>query len=1103
MGEFDGTQRVQTTALITGVAGQDGALLAALVAADGHRVVGVVRPGTRNAAAAIAQGVNILEANLCDAATVDDLLAQHDPAAVYHLAAFHHSSQEPERSAALEAKEAMIRDNFLTTRTLALALARRRSAAHLVFASSSQIFSASSGMLRCDESTARNPGSFYGLCKSWSMDLLRFLRQESNMRFSSAILFNHESPHRAPRFVTRKISIAAARAKLGLPVNLELLNIGARVDWSDARDVVQALRLMAGAETPADYVVASGTLHSVRELLETAFGHVGLDWRRYAKYAEERDEPALVGDSTALRTRLGWKPVFDFRATIGSMVEHDLRLAVNPEPGPGETEVKHLIELFSDHRHAEAEALARRMIQSWPDHAVGWKALGTALAPQQRLAEALTVMRKTVELLPSDAEAHNNLGIVLTELGSLSEAEASCRRAIELAPGYFEAHNNLGNVLRALGRSEEAVRCHRRALEIRPDEPVAHNGLGNALRELGRLDEAANCYRRAAELKPDYHVAHHNLGNTLQALGHLDEAVRCFQTSLEIKPEAYELHDHLGNLLQRLGRMDEAVRCHRRALEIRPDCAPAHNHLGNALEPLGRLREAERCYRRALELNPDFHEAHCNLGNVLGSYGDFDEAIASYRRALSIKPDFAIAYNNLGNALQGLGRLTEAEASYRRALELAPDYYEAQGNLLFTLNYHPDRSAAEVFAAYREMDAHFGLPLRSHWRPHENERAPLKRLRVGYVSPDFRIHSCRHFIEPLLEHHAKSALEVFAYSDVPVEDEVTARMKSRVDAWVMTVGMSDAQMADRIRADRIDILVDLAGHTRGNRLRVFARKPAPVSVTHLQGFGATTGLSAIDWCLADPLVVPEGSEQLFSERPWRMSHCLVYRPPEGMGVVSPLPAIPSGRVVFGTLTRAVRINHRMIAAWSEILLRVPGARMIIDSTSFRKPGACQSVASQFAARGIGGERLGIGFHSPPWDLLRAIDITLDCFPHNCGTTLFESLCMGVPFVTLAGRPSVGRLGSSIAATAGHAEWIAASEAEYVEQAVALAADLPRLAELRARLRADMQGSPLMDEAGYARELEAAYREMWRRWCAGMPPAAYDAAALKQARRNEG
>jgi predicted O-linked N-acetylglucosamine transferase (SPINDLY family) len=716
------------------------------------------------------------------------------------------------------------------------------------------------------------------------------------------------------------------------------------------------------------------------------------------------------------------------------------------EPKPQEIET--LGALLTGARYTEALTLAQTMTARFPLFGPGWKALGVVFKQMGRSADALAPMQTAAALLPGDPEAHSNLGVTLQELGRLDEAEASYRRALEIKPDYAEAHYNLGVTFQELGRLDEAEASYRRVLRIRPDSVEAHSNLGNTLNDLGRLDEAEASYRRALQIRPDNAEAHYNLGFTLQ----------------------------------KQGRLDEAAASYRRALQIRPDNAEAHNDLGNTFNDL-RLDEAEASYRRALQLKPDFPKAHNNLGIALQGLGRLAEAVASYRRALELKPDFAEAHSNLGTTLQDLGRLSEAEASYRRALELKPDYREAHSNLLFMLNYHPDRSAEEVFSAYRQFDDRLGRPLRSQWRPHGNDRLPSRRLRVGYVSPDFRRHTCRHFIEPLLDHHDISVVEVFAYAEVGAEDEVTARMKTRVEHWVPTVGMSDAQLADRIRADRIDILVDLAGHTRGNRLLAFARKPAPVSVTTL-GYGYTTGLSAIDWYLTDPYAAPEGSDHLFSERPWRISQCLAYRPAEAMGAVSPLPAIERGHVTFATLTRAVRINHRTVKVWSEILHRVPGSVLWMDSGNFRDAGLCQSLARQFANCGIDAERLQMGFHSPPWDLLREVDITLDCFPHNSGTTLFESLYMGVPFISLAARPSVGRLGSSILANAGHAEWIAASEEEYVDKAAALAADLPRLAEIRQRLRAQMQASALMDEAGYVRKVEAAYREMWRRWCAG-------------------
>ncbi|MDP1774190.1 MAG: tetratricopeptide repeat protein, partial [Methylobacter sp.] len=448
------------------------------------------------------------------------------------------------------------------------------------------------------------------------------------------------------------------------------------------------------------------------------------------------------------------------------------------------------------------------------------------------------------------------------------------------------------------------------------------------------------------------------------------------------------------------------------------------------------------------------------------------------RRALQIKPDYAEAHSNLGNTLKDLGQLDEAEASYRRALQLKPNFETAFSNLLFTLNYHPDKSGEEIFEVYRDYDAQFCLPYHSQWQPHGNDPEPSRRLKVGYVSPDFRQHSVRHFLEPLLAHHDKQAVEVYAYADLAREDALTARYKTYVDQWIPTRGLSDAVLSERIRADGIDILVDLAGHTAQNRLQVFARKPAPVSVSWL-GYGCTTGLTAIDYYLGDEASTPYGCEKVFSEQPWRIElPSFVYRPEEGVGEVTALPALERGYVTLGTLTRAVRINYRTLRVWAELLKRIPGSRLVIDSGSFKSPLMQERLAEEFVARGIGRERLEIGYHSPPWDTLRGIDIMLDCFPHNSGTTLIESLYMGLPFVTLAGRPSVGCLGKMVLEGLGHPEWVAGSEEEYIDIAVGLASDLGRLAQLRAGLRDEMRASALMDERAFARKVENAYREMW-------------------------
>ena len=634
------------------------------------------------------------------------------------------------------------------------------------------------------------------------------------------------------------------------------------------------------------------------------------------------------------------------------------------------------------------------------------------------------------------------------QAGRLSEAEALYRQILQAQPNHADALHLLGVIAHQVGKHEIAVQYITRAIALNPTVAEYHSNLGTVYRARGKLEEAVVHYRQALALRPAYAMAHNNLGTAFSEQGKLEEAVVQY----------------------------------RQALALQPAFAEAYNNLGVVLKEQGKLEEALACCRQARALSPTLVAAHNNLGIVLTAQGKLEEAVAAYRRALEIQSDYAEVHNNLGMVLSMQSKLEEAEAAYRRALAIKPDYAEAHGNLLFVLTYDPDKSGEEIFAAYREYDTRFGLPHRRHWRPHCNNRDATRRLKVGYVSSDFCTHPVRHFLEPLLTHHDKRAVEVYAYAEGVREDAVTERYKRYVDHWAPTRGLTDDALAERIRADEIDILVDLTAHTGENRLFVFARKPAPLSMSWL-GDGYTTGLTAIDYFLTDEVCAPPGSDSLFAEVPWRLATpgC-AYRPAEGMGGISPLPALTKGYVTFGTLTRPVRVNHRTIRVWAALLKRVRGSRLVIDSRNFKEAAMQDALAEKFAAHGIGREQLEIGCHSPPWEVLRNMDIGLDCFPHNSGTTLFETLYMGVPFVTLKDRPSVGRLGSMILEGVGHPEWIAGTEDDYVEIAVALATDLTKLAALRAGLRDEMKVSPLMDEPGFARKVESAYREMWTRWC---------------------
>ena len=734
----------------------------------------------------------------------------------------------------------------------------------------------------------------------------------------------------------------------------------------------------------------------------------------------------------------------------------------------------------------DAVACYRRALELQPDYAEAHNNLGNALKGQGHLDEAAVCFRRALELQPDYAKAHNNLALVFQEQGHLDEAVACCRRALKLQPDMAEAHNNLGVALLGQRKLDEAVACHRRALELVPDYPEALANLGNALQDQGKLDEAVACYRRALELQPHFAGAHNNLGFALQQQGRLDEAVACYCRAVQRKPNYPEALNNLGATLQRQRKLDDAVACYRRAVELKPDMAEAHYNLSNAFRTQGYLDEAIASSRRALVLKPDMAEAHNNLGLALQEQGKLDEALASCRRAVELKPDFVDAHSNLGNVLKDQGKVDQAIACYRRALELQPHFADVHSNLLVTLQYQAGVTSSELAAAHAEYDRLHARPLRTAWPPHANVRDPERMLRVGFVSPDFGRHPVGYFLIRCLENFDRGQCETVCYSDRVILDDLTARLRAAAALWRDVGGSSDEQLAAAILADRIDILFDLAGHTARNRLPVFARKPAPLQVTWA-GYMGTTGLTAIDYILADRHEIPPGAEAHYCEQVLRMPDGYVcYDPPGYAPPVSPLPALAAGCVTFGCFNNPTKIGARVIEVWAEILRRLPQSRLVLKYKGLNDLSVAAGVAAEFAGHGIDPQRVACLGRSPHAELLaeyHRVDLALDPFPYNGGLTTCEALWMGVPVITCPGETFAGRHSLSHLANVGLTETVARDLDEYVALAVSWAGDLPRLAALRGGLRQRMAASPLCDGRRFAANLTTVLRDIWRQWIA--------------------
>jgi len=664
------------------------------------------------------------------------------------------------------------------------------------------------------------------------------------------------------------------------------------------------------------------------------------------------------------------------------------------------------------------------------------------------------------------------------------EAIKRFKRALELAPDNPEALYGLGNAAQDQGRHQDAIGFYEKALEHKPDWADAHYNLANALRACVKLPEAMLEYERALALKPDHVAALINLGNTYQDLKRRDDAVASYRRAVEVSPDQAFALNNLGSALREAGEFDESIRVLRRAVELMPEYPEAHYNLGNALHSKGKLEEAVASFRKALEFRPDSHDTLNNLGNALEDLGRLDEAIEYYDRAMAQRPDSVEALSNTGNVMTALGNLDEAIRKYRRALELRPEASTVRSSLAFAINYSDQATAQEVFDVHREWQIHHAAPLAEKIKPHRNRVKADRRLRIGYVSGDFRQHSVAFFIGGVIAAHDHRTFEIFCYYTRAAQDPITDQIRKAADQWRDVAGMADDRLADRIREDEIDILVDLAGHTAHNRLLMFAQKPAPVQITYL-GYPNTTGLDAMDYRITDALADPPGeTEAYYSEKLIRLPDAFFcYRPARSATPVGPLPARNCGYVTFASLNNFAKVTPRVLELWAQILAGTPQSRLVMVAPDH--PDVRLRVTDALARAGVEADRaefLRRQTMAEYYKLYGRLDIALDPFPFNGHTTTCDCLWMGVPVVSLVGKTAAGRAGVSVLTNMGLEELLAETPEQYVKVAIDLAGDLPRLAKLRAGLRPRMQKSGLMDSRPFTRKLEAAYRQAWRNWC---------------------
>lgn len=669
------------------------------------------------------------------------------------------------------------------------------------------------------------------------------------------------------------------------------------------------------------------------------------------------------------------------------------------------------------------------------------------------------------------------------QAGQLREAETIYRQVLGMYPAHPDALHLLGQLCAFTGRAGEAIDLLRCAVEAGPADAQFCLSLANALASQQQLEEAALFYRRAIERKPEFPEAYNNLGGVLSLLGRFDESLSAYQTAIALRPGYVDAHANLGLLFMRFGKLNEATDAFQKAIELDPKRASSHHNLAIALMLPGKFDDALAAIDRAVELAPQAAILHSLRGELLRRLDRVDEAIAECRKATELDPNLADTFANLGNVLMDV-ELRESILQFQRSVQVNPNFSELHSNLLLALHYDSRQTPQAILPVHRAWAQRHAEPLTRASLPHRSPGpdAAENVLTIGYVSPDFRDHPIARFLRPILQSHDHAKFRIVCYSDVQSEDDVTRDFRSRADLWRDVKAMDDAPVARLIREDEVDILVDLALHTARNRLLVFARRPAPIQVTYL-AYPGTSGMSAMDYRLTDPHLDPPGNEKFYTEKSLALSRTYwCYSAPGEAPQVASLPALSNGYVTFGSLNRLAKVSDECLATWAKILAAVPNSRLMMHARQGRY---LDRLRAFFTRENVSSDRIIFLPHQSQeryFATYNQIDIALDPFPYGGGTTSCDAMWMGVPMITCAGTLAVHRAGVSLLNNLGMPQLIADDDAAYVDRAVQLASDLPRLGNLRETLRERMRSSPLMDAVSFTRDLEEAYRKMWRDWC---------------------
>jgi protein O-GlcNAc transferase len=668
--------------------------------------------------------------------------------------------------------------------------------------------------------------------------------------------------------------------------------------------------------------------------------------------------------------------------------------------------------------------------------------------------------------------------------GRPAEAYALCEQVLAQDPEHAEALFLLGLLDLEAARPERAVERLEHAVRLAPQSALYLTNLGLARAKLGQLVESAEALAHAVRLAPELTAALRNLGLVLCDLGDFVGGLEWLERASAREPKSAAARCLVAKALVRAGRVGEAMAHFERALSLSAQQAELCLDFLPRLAQGGYLAQAAEVAGRAVRLSPTLARAHVALGRAEAARSKDTEAVESFRRAIALEGRLALTLGaELALALLKLGRLEDSVAAHEHALGLDPTLASTEGNLVFLAAYRPAFDAQQILATARTWGERHAPPRADRQASPARDRSPERRLRLGYVSPDFRDHVQRFFVLPVFREHDHSAFELVGYSSVKRPDEWTARMRDEADTWHDVSRLDDGALAEKIRRDQIDVLIDLTMHMPGSRLKAFAERPAPVQISWL-AYPGTTGTASIDHRITDPLLDPPGLPLPYSERSlWLPRSFWCYDPLDEEPAVKELPALTAGHITFGCLNNFIKVNRGTLELWARVLTSVPHSRLLL----LAPPGWARSHATEvLRAGGVAPSRVDFVDRQSRHDYLAThhrIDVALDCSPYNGHTTSLDAFWMGVPVVTAIGSTVVGRAGLSMASNLDLHGLVAKNEDEYVKIASELTGSLPLLNALRLGMRRRMRDSPLMDASGFTRDLEGAYRAAWREFCA--------------------